>query len=90
MDGTTLWAEAAGLPEYARRVILHFDFGAVGPPTQREPIGHLVLKGAVVDGSLLVGGLLVGTLTRLVTGTLAGARRRTRPTARWPSAAPRV
>jgi peptide/nickel transport system permease protein len=78
MDGTTLWAQAAGLPEYARRVILHFDFGAVGPPTQREPIGHAVLKGAIVDGTLLVGGLLVGTLTGLVTGTIAGARRRTK------------
>jgi peptide/nickel transport system permease protein len=77
MHGTTLWAQAADLPDYARRVILHFDFGVVGPPTQREPIGHAVLKGAVVDGTLLVGGLLVGTLTGLVTGTIAGARRRT-------------
>ena len=78
MHGTTLWAQAADLPDYARRVILHFDFGLVGPPTQREPIGHAVLKGAVVDGTLLVGGLLVGTLTGLVTGTIAGARRRTK------------
>src|SRR6476469_1497012 len=77
MHGTTLWAEAADLPDYARRVILHFDFGLVGPPTQRVPIGHAVLKGAVVDGTLLLGGLLVGTLTGLVTGTMAGARRRT-------------
>ena len=53
MHGTTLWAEAADLPDYARRVILHFDFGLVGPPTQRVPIGHAVLKGAVVDGTLL-------------------------------------
>ena len=77
MHGTTLWAEAADLPDYARRVILHFDFGVVGPPTQREPIGHAVLKGAVVDGTLLLGGLVVGTLTGVVTGTLAGSRRRT-------------
>jgi peptide/nickel transport system permease protein len=77
MDGTTLWAQAEGLPEYARRVILHFDFGVIGPPTQREPIGHAVLKGAVVDGTLLLGGLVVGTLIGLVTGTIAGARRRT-------------
>ncbi|MGZ4277303.1 MAG: ABC transporter permease [Solirubrobacteraceae bacterium] len=78
MDGTTLWTQAEGLPDYARRVILHFDFGVIGPPTQREPIGHAVLKGAVVDGTLLVGGLVVGTLTGLVTGTVAGARRRTK------------
>jgi peptide/nickel transport system permease protein len=78
MHGTTLWAQAEGLPDYARRVILHFDFGVIGPPTQREPIGHAVLKGAVVDGTLLVGGLVVGTLTGLVTGTVAGAKRRTK------------
>lgn len=78
MHGTTLWAQAQDLPDYARRVILHFDFGVVGPPTQRKPIGHLVLEGAVVDGTLLIGGLVVGTLVGLVTGTVAGAKRRTK------------
>ena len=78
MDGTTLWAQAEGLPDYARRVILHFDFGVIGPPTQREAIGHAVLKGAVVDGTLLVGGVIIGTLTGLVTGTIAGAKPRTK------------
>src|SRR6476659_10618052 len=78
IDGTTLWAQAAGLPEYARRVILHFDFGVIGPATQREPIGHAVLKGAVVDGTLLAGGLVVGTLTGLITGTVAGSKRRSK------------
>ena len=77
LDDTTLWAKAAGLPEFARRVIFHFDFGAIGPPTQREQIGHLVLEGAKVDVALLLGGLVVGTLAGLATGTLAGARRRT-------------
>lgn len=78
MHGTTLWAQAAQLPEYARRVVLHFDFGVIGPPTQREPIGHAVLRGAVVDGTLLAGGLVVGTVAGLLTGTIAGSRRRTR------------
>jgi peptide/nickel transport system permease protein len=76
MHGTTVWAQAEGLPDYARRVILHFDFGAIGPPTQREPIGHAVLAGAGVDTALLLGGLVVGTLTGVVTGTVAGAKRR--------------
>jgi peptide/nickel transport system permease protein len=78
IDGTTLWARAGGLPDFARRVILHFDFGAIGPPTQREPIGHLVLHGAVVDATLLAGGLVVGTLAGVVSGTVAGVGRRTR------------
>jgi peptide/nickel transport system permease protein len=77
MHGTTLWAETERLPDYARRVILHLDFGAIGPPTQREQIGHLVLEGAKVDVALLLGGLVLGTLGGLLTGTIAGSRRRT-------------
>ena len=75
-DGTTLWTKATQLPEYARLVLLHFDFGYIGPVTQPESISHFVLSGVAVDGALLAGGLVVGTATGLVTGTIAGARRR--------------
>jgi peptide/nickel transport system permease protein len=76
MDGTTLWAKSAELPDYARRVIFHFDFGQVGPPTQREQISHLVMQGAAVDFALLAGGLVVGTTLGLITGTIAGSKPR--------------
>jgi peptide/nickel transport system permease protein len=75
-DDRTPGRRTLDLPSYLDRTFLHLDFGVTGNALQPEQISHYVLRGLPVDLALLGGGMLVGVAAGMLTGTLAGARRR--------------